>query len=116
MSGTRVTGSPRLALEKHWGYKIAQDLFNDKQIVHNTNFHLIWWDGIKAVIDEYPKMYQVWITKHVSFCPTYSAITDTKVPTIRNAVAAMLKMNTPHTLTDAWISDVRRCFAFLFRT
>jgi hypothetical protein len=46
-------------------------LFNNKQIVHNTNFHLIWWDGIKAVMDEYPKMYQVWITKHVSeFCGT----------------------------------------------
>jgi hypothetical protein len=70
-SGTRVTGSPHLALEKHWAYKIAQSLYSNNQIIHETHFHLVWWEGIKAVMDDYPRMYQVWITKHVSeFCGT----------------------------------------------
>ncbi len=69
LSGTRVTESPWLALEKHWGYKIAWDLYNEKQIIQESNFHLVWWEGIKALMEDYPKMYQVWITKHVSeFC------------------------------------------------
>jgi hypothetical protein len=47
ISGMRVTGSPCLALEKHWGYKIARDLYSDKQIVYETNFHLVWWERCK---------------------------------------------------------------------
>jgi hypothetical protein len=66
LSGTRVTGLPWLALEKHWGYKIAWDLYSEKQIIPESNFHLVWWEGIKVVMEDYPKMYQVWITKHVS--------------------------------------------------
>jgi hypothetical protein len=70
-SETRVMVSPCLALEKYWGYKIARDLYSNKQIVHETNFYLVWWEGIKAVMDDYPRMYQVWITKHVlEFCGT----------------------------------------------
>jgi hypothetical protein len=66
LSRTRVTGLPWLALEKHWGYKIAQNLFKEKQIIQESNFHLVWWEVIKAVMEDYPKMHQVWITKHVS--------------------------------------------------
>ena len=70
-SWTRDMGSPCLALEKHWGYKIAQDLYSNKQIVYEIDFHLVWWEGIKAVIENYQGMYQVWITKHVlEFCGT----------------------------------------------
>ncbi len=71
LSGMRVTGLPQLALEKHWGYKITRDLHDEKQIIQESNFHLVWWEGIKTVMEDYPKMYQVWITKHVSeFCGT----------------------------------------------
>jgi hypothetical protein len=66
LSGARVTGLPWLALEKHWGYKIARDLFIEKHIIQESNFHLVWWEEIKAVMEDYPQMNQVWITKHVS--------------------------------------------------
>ncbi len=70
-SGMRVTRLPCLALEKNWGCKIAQDLYSNKQIVHETDSHLVWWEGTKAVMGDYPRMYQVWITEHVSeFCGT----------------------------------------------
>jgi hypothetical protein len=30
---------------------------------------LVWWDGLSAAMASYPKMYRVWLTKHVSkFC------------------------------------------------
>jgi hypothetical protein len=30
---------------------------------------LVWWDGLGAAMTCYPKMYRVWLTKHVSdFC------------------------------------------------
>ncbi len=33
------------------------------------DFHLVWWDGLRATMSGYPKMYRVWLTKHVSkFC------------------------------------------------
>ncbi len=41
LSGTRVTGSPWLALEKHWRYNVARDLHNEKQIIQESSFHLV---------------------------------------------------------------------------
>ena len=35
-------------------------------IVRETDFHLVWWSGLSAAMSSYPKMYRVWITKHVS--------------------------------------------------
>ncbi len=65
----RVCGSPRQALESDWGYGTAQKLFNDKGIIQAGDFHLVWWEGLGAAMSRYPKMYRVWLTKHVSdFC------------------------------------------------
>jgi hypothetical protein len=75
LAGVRVTGSPRSALGRHWGYEVAQDLFDTKQIIHASNFDLVWWDGIRAAMQDYPKMYQVWVTKQFSkFCGTKCTI------------------------------------------
>jgi hypothetical protein len=30
--------------------------------------NLIWWDGLGAAMARYPKMYKIWLTKHVSDC------------------------------------------------
>jgi hypothetical protein len=30
------------------------------------DFHLVWWDGLGATMSGYPKMYRVWLTKHIS--------------------------------------------------
>jgi hypothetical protein len=98
-SGTRVTGSPCLALEKHWGYKIAHYLYSDKQFIHETDFHLVWWEGINAVMDDYPRMYHT-RSGLLNMCwnsvaPTCRCTTDTKAFTIQNVDAATLRMNTP---------------------
>ena len=66
LSGKRVSGSPRLALEADWGYRAARELFEKKQIIRREDFHLVWWDGLRAAMNQYPKMYRVWLTKHVS--------------------------------------------------
>ncbi len=46
-----------------------QDLFHTKNIIMKEDFHLVWWDSLGATMSGYPKMYHVWLTKHVSeFC------------------------------------------------
>jgi hypothetical protein len=40
-----------------------------KDIVCKEDFTLIWWDGLGAAMGCYPKIYPMWLTKHVSgFC------------------------------------------------
>jgi hypothetical protein len=69
LSSRKVSGSIRKALEVDWGYHAVEDLFKEKGIVRRQDFHLIWWEGLGAVMARYPKMYRVWLTKHVSeFC------------------------------------------------
>ncbi len=69
LSSWKVSGSIREALEVNWGYPAAEDLFEEKGIVRQQNFHLIWWEGLGTVMARYPKMYHAWLTKHVSeFC------------------------------------------------
>ncbi len=66
LSGKRVSGPPHQALEADWGYRIARSLFDLQNIIHQENFHLVWWDGLRSTMSSYPKMYRVWLTKHVS--------------------------------------------------
>jgi hypothetical protein len=69
VSKERICGSPRQALETDWGYRTAQKLFNNKGIILEGNFHLVWWEGLGTAMSRYPKMYRVWLTKQVSkFC------------------------------------------------
>ena len=69
VAGVRVTGSPRIALKTAWGYRAAKALFDARDLVREENFHLVWWAGMGAAMAQYPKMYRVWITKHISdFC------------------------------------------------
>ena len=66
LSGIKVCSSPRLAIESDWGYRSAQWLFDSKDIVKSEDFHLVWWTGLGLTTMKYPKMYRVWLTKHVS--------------------------------------------------
>ncbi len=69
LSSKRVCSSIRQALEADWGHLTAKALFNEKNIVRMEDFHLVWWEGLWKAMNGYPKMYQVWLTKHVSeFC------------------------------------------------
>jgi hypothetical protein len=69
VSGKRVSGSPCQAMEASLGYRTARSLFSEINIIRQEDFHLVWWDEVGAASTLYPKMYQVWLTKHVSnFC------------------------------------------------
>ncbi len=69
ISGKWVRGSPRQALDSDWGFWSARELFHEKNILSRDDFHLVWWDGLAEAMARYPKMYRVWMTKHVSgFC------------------------------------------------
>ena len=66
LSGKRVCSSPRLSLEKDWGYRTARALFAEKDIMHTEDFHLVWWDGLDSAMAGYPKTFRTFITKQVS--------------------------------------------------
>ena len=71
VAGKRVTGSPSAAIGRAWGYKVARKLFHSRKIVDRKYFRLIYWDGIETCMKQYPTMFRVWVTKHVShFCGT----------------------------------------------
>jgi hypothetical protein len=67
--GKKVSGSPRQALDADWGYHAALELNDTKDIIWREDIHLVWWEDLGANMSSYPKMYRVWLTKHVSdFC------------------------------------------------
>ena len=50
--GRKVTGSLKTVIERHWGAKQAQQLYNEELILANSDFNLIWWDGVGAVMHQ----------------------------------------------------------------
>jgi hypothetical protein len=71
VNGVKITSSIRSALYDDWGKKEARRLFDKREIVSASNFDLIYWDGVSAAMEVYPRMFQVWVTKLVShFCGT----------------------------------------------
>ena len=71
IGGKKLTGSARRQLTHHWGEKVARHLFNERSIVHSHNFDLIYWRRMDRVMQSFPEMFRVFITKQVShFCAT----------------------------------------------
>ena len=60
-------GSPTTAIYKWWGYNTARALFHSKRIVDRSDFDLIYWKGMDGLMKKrFPKMFRVFITKHVT--------------------------------------------------
>ena len=69
--GRKVAGSLRTAINKHWSATVAREFFHAKHIVNRYHFNIVYWDGIESAKMDFPKMFWVWMTKHVSkFCGT----------------------------------------------
>jgi hypothetical protein len=48
LKNNQVSGLIHHSLEADWGYRAAQALFSNKNIIHTGDFHLVWWDGLSA--------------------------------------------------------------------
>jgi len=66
VAGKKVTGSLRRAIDNHVGHEAARDFYDRQRIISSENFDLVWWDGLEATMMEFPKLFRVWLTKHVS--------------------------------------------------
>ncbi len=56
-------------MEADWGFRAARSLFAEKNIVQKRDFDLVRWEGLQLAMSKYPKMYRVWLTKHMlEFC------------------------------------------------
>ena len=67
-NGKKLTGNLRREIDNVRGEQTARTYFAKKGIVSEQNFGRVWWDGMEKLMKSYPKMYRVWLTKHVSGC------------------------------------------------
>jgi hypothetical protein len=71
----KVTGPAKLALEEYWGRIEAKCIFDTKHIVHAHDFVSIWWTGIRLAMQNYPKIFCIFVSKQVSgWCGSNSKI------------------------------------------
>ena len=71
IGGRRIGGSPRQAMDRHWGAKIARELFHSRRIVSKYDFNLVYWDGMEAVLRGFSDLFCAYVMKQVShFCAT----------------------------------------------
>ena len=66
--GKKLSGNLRREIDNRKGESTTQKYFAKKGMVRDEDFSLIWWDGMEQLMRAYPKMYRVWLTKHVSGC------------------------------------------------
>ena len=64
----KATGNLRIEMNKLTGEQSALQYFTKSNRISRENFQTVWWDGIGNLIKSYPKIYEVWLTKHVSRC------------------------------------------------
>jgi hypothetical protein len=66
ISEERFTGSPKNAITDLWGEQVAQSLYDRRGIVSTVNFPFVYWESMERVMKSFPKIFHVWVTKHVS--------------------------------------------------
>ena len=66
--GTKITGNLRKELDNISGEYLARRHFQATGKICEEDFPKVWWDGMDYLMKGYPKMYRVWLTKHVSGC------------------------------------------------
>jgi hypothetical protein len=57
VKGVTVTGLPKTAITHYWGARVAQTLFNCRNIVRKVDFHLVYWEGMDKVMKSFPEMF-----------------------------------------------------------
>ena len=61
----KASGSPTKAIYQWWGYGVARKLFHSKKIVDKSHFDLIHWEGVGPALQQFPKTFRNFVTKHV---------------------------------------------------
>ncbi len=62
----RVTGSSKNVITELWGEQVAQVLYDRRGVVSKENFPFVYWEGMEHVLELFPEMFRVWVTKYVS--------------------------------------------------
>ena len=64
----KVTSNLLRELNKLTVEQTAMKYFAESGRLSRENFKIVLWDGMERFTKSYPKMYQVWLIKHVSGC------------------------------------------------
>jgi hypothetical protein len=67
-NGKKVTGNLCREMDNLTEERNALKYFAESDRISRENFQTVWWDGMENLMKSYPKMYRVWLTKHVSGC------------------------------------------------
>ena len=62
----KATGNLRIEMNKLTGEQSALQYFTKSNRISRENFQTVWWNGMENLMKSYPKMFQLWLTKHVS--------------------------------------------------
>ena len=96
VGGKKVVSSPTTAIYNWWGHKTARKLFHSKKIVDKSLFDLIYWPGMDKVMNKhFPRMFGVFVTKHVSGCCGCNAFLSLIDPTVKNICPSCGLRGTP---------------------
>jgi len=99
----KLTGSARWQLTCYWGEQTARSFFNSRGIVHAHNFEFIYWKGMDGVMQAFPEMFRVFVTKQVShFCATKTKCFPPSTEKIKNQC---LNRGSPNEIT----THITRC-------
>jgi hypothetical protein len=66
VGSTKVQSSVKSSIYRHWGKTTARKLFSRRHKIMMDDFDLVYWDGMGKVMDEFPKTFQDWVTRHIS--------------------------------------------------
>ena len=67
-NGKKVTGNLRREMDNLTRKQTALKYSAESGRISRENFQTVWWDGMENLAKSYPKMYLVWLIKHVSGC------------------------------------------------
>ena len=66
VDGVNVSGSVRMALERHWGENTSKELYHANRMINRNDFDMVWWDGAERVLTGFPKKFRNVVTKQTS--------------------------------------------------
>jgi hypothetical protein len=66
VNNVKARSSIKSCIYKNWSRSKAKQLFSKRDKVLPWAFDDIYWDGMGKVMNEFPKTFQDWVTRHVS--------------------------------------------------
>ena len=68
VNGEKLIRSARKTFHDHHSYDMAKAAFERKRLISPEDFDLVYWDGMPKVLEQFPREFRTWLSKHVAEC------------------------------------------------